>query len=198
MTTSDQVTIKGFNAADGRDEFIHSSQNFAGNIDPNQYWLHRGRSFSFSSVSSVAAGASVSALIRVSSASKPVHLQSIHVDMGGQCEYAMYENPYINVNSIGTGFVPYNMNRTSSYTNPSSFYDSPYFNASSAGTRLDWESSVESSSGNVRATSNFIGSSAIEWILAPGKDYLMRFTNKTAESHLYSGVFVFYEPDVNL
>lgn len=195
MSINPEVVITARNNLSSEESDLRSTFG-ALKVAPTEHErVHAGKMYTFSTVSSIANNATRSALFRISSDSNPIHLRDINILIGGLSEYKFYEAPFIDVNSLGTGMTARRVNRAiTSYSTPNSFYDSPYFNTASAGTLLEWTSSVTSEGGAVKASENTIGTSMVEWVLAPGYDYLATFTNKSGSTQLFSGYFLFYDP----
>jgi len=186
--------MKIWNLALGRPQNLRASYNAAKTITTEHERIHAGKMWHHADVSTLAAGATINTLIAVSSNSE-LHLRSIGFDANvGPCEGYFYEAPVIDVNSLGTGFIPKNLNRRSSNLSVSSFYIDPVIDVNSLGDRIDVVAIVAATGGPIKSISGESASAVTEWILKPGNKYLFRFTNKNGSTGLYNSNITFYEP----
>jgi len=194
MPKSTSFIIKAWNLFKEDEENIRSSFNALKTITTEHERIHQGKMYSYSDISSLAADASTQILFSVASDSS-LHLRKIQMGADvGACEGYLYENPYVDVASLGTGFKPQNLNRESSNISASSFYIDAYLDVNSLGVEIDASAILQATGGNLKSIEGGADSAVVEWILKRGNNYMFKFTNNNAGIALISKHFSFYEP----
>lgn len=114
---------------------------------------------------------------------------------GGDSFVDVYEDPFTDVNSLGTGMVARNRNRTfPDNTVQSSLYSNPFTDVNSLGTPLEYGGVIIGGSGG-NSTGGGSGNDFFEWEFETGRSYLIRLTNKSGGAKLSSNQLNWYQKD---
>jgi hypothetical protein len=110
---------------------------------------------------------------------------------GGQVQVSMWESP--TYGSLGTALVEYNMNRTVTRTAASQLYHTPSITSTNAITLVNGRILPGGTSPTTRVGGGI--RSGGEWILAPGRAYLLRVTNTSGGTIAANVVQEWYEEE---
>lgn len=188
--------VKAFNLFKNDEENIHSSVNAIKTIVSEHERAHAGKMFGYTDVSTLAAGDDLALLIAVPADGEEVHLRSLGIDINvGPCIGGLYEDPYIDPSSLGTGFRPRNTRRSArAYTSTTSFYQGTGFNVNSLGEEIEAAAVVQDTGGTLKTIKGEAEGVFVEWILQPGHTYLGKFNNGNGTTGIYELGLHFYEP----
>lgn len=193
MSDPQPFLIRAFNLFSGRAQNVRASYHSLKTLPVEHERVHAGRAFHYSDVSTLAVAATVDVLFSIASGFE-MHLRdySFKAD-GGPCLARFYEDPFVDVNSLGSQFVPFNLRRSSSNISVHSFHQSPFVDVNSLGTQIDIGGILESTGGPLKSISGEASGLVTEWVLIAGT-YLQRFTNNNGSTVLYNSNMTYYEP----
>jgi hypothetical protein len=151
-----------------------------------QYMVHQGKAFVFTSQFTLAAGATVD-FMGVTGPTSDVHFRNYDVtSLTGPVDTFLYEGT--TYSAAGTPASAVNLNRTSINTPTISIYGSP--TVTSIGTLL----STATSTAGGNKTGDTTGGLPVEWILRPDTAYTLRVHNIDQQDADMTAVMFFYEP----
>jgi len=151
-----------------------------------QYMVHQGKAFVFSSKFTLAADSTID-FMGVTGATSDVHFRNYDItSLTGAVETTFYEG--VTYSAAGTPASALNMNRTSLNAPTISIYGSP--TVTSTGTTL----SVATSTAGGNKTGDTTGALPVEWILKPDTAYMLRVHNLDQQDADMTAVMFFYEP----
>lgn len=154
-------------------------------IDATHEMMHQGRYFTVSGEVSVDSNASASFLLNAPGNSVP-HLRLIGLDASAApVKLFVFEAPTVAAN--GTPLAAVNNNRLSTRVAGLQVFRSPTITAN--GDQLFYKQVPGAKQSGGSGESYFI-----EWILAPGKQYLVRADNVSGGSAVIGYTFEWYEP----
>jgi len=186
--------LRVWNAFKNGEQNVRGSYNALKNISVEHERAHAGRVFYYSDITSLAAGSVDSFLLTVSSGQE-MHLRTIRYEADvGPCEGYLYENPFVNVNSLGTALSLKNCRRDSANIAPCSSYTSPFFDINSAGEQIDSGAIVAATGGPIKSISGQASSAITEWVLKADNRYVYRFKNNNAGTALIVKSILAYDP----
>jgi len=113
---------------------------------------------------------------------------------GGDAIVDIYEDPFTDANSLGTGGQAHNRNRAFPDSHQSSIYFAPFTNVLSLGTTLDDAATIAAGTGG-NSGGGGAGDAFFEWTLVAGCSYLFRLTNRGGAAKIASNELNFYEKD---
>lgn len=189
-----QTLLLAWNEALSSDQNLRASYGAIKTITTDHERIHDGKMLDFTDITTIGAGATTYLLISVNS-SDEVHLRNAEFEINvGPCESYLYRDPYIDVNSLGTGFRFKNLNDTVAYTGAASYYAEPYIDVNSLGEVIESGGVVQTTGGFIRTVHGLANSAVVERVLQPGHNYVLAFTNNNGGTGNLRKSVVYYEP----
>jgi len=187
------VIIKAWNTVLGKDQNIQSSYNMVKTIDADHARIHDGKTFHYSEGFTTLAN-SMQTYLFIPGSDTSMHLRNFGFkSTDGPVHIELRENPFYDVNSLGTQVVPRNMNRGSDNVSSVALYRNPFTNVLSFGGELEHDLIESSAGGPIKASGAGGGSGVTEWVLPNnGNSYLLAFEPTVVTSGSFNGYW--YEP----
>ena len=157
-------------------------------IEAEHSKIHDGLAFALSNINSLTAG-STAYYAFVGVTGYVPHWRLIRLNStGAPFVISLYENPYLNVNSLGTQLTPYNMNRNSSIVSSLTAYLNPVINVNSLGTQLE----AEKTASTAVQGGSLSNPTIFEWIFNNGVNYVLAVKNEDSTTESYGTTFFWY------
>ena len=178
------VVIQGVtDAGNNQTVLIDTRSHALAVIDVTHDALHDGTLFGYSTVQNITGSGNLTFLI-IPSASHLIHF-SYTITTDAEASLDIYEAS--NVSDNGTPVTPLNHDRTSSNLPMSSLFVTPTITSLGPLLTTDRWGAGKQLGGGI--------SPAEEWLLAPGKTYIIRITNQTVSSQYVALDFFWYRHD---
>ncbi|MCK5609667.1 hypothetical protein KAR91_47780 [Candidatus Pacearchaeota archaeon] len=189
-----RALVFAWNVFRDKAEHLNSSFGALKSIVSEHERIHAGRAFMYSHEHFLAPDEIMMHYFLISSESN-VHLRSYDfISDQGPSKVYLYEEPFYDVNSLGTIHVQRNLNRTSINSAQSIVYHDPFYDINSLGEELSLNFQPEATGGPLKSIAGESVAPVTEWILKKGFVYGLRFDNLSVNSTTVVCKFFNYSP----
>jgi len=193
MSVARRVKLMAHNLFFGNEQDIHGSYNAMKMINTEHERIHAGKCWYSQGHGTQTAGATRYMLIRV--ADTELHVRDFGIKTNqGPFTGALYEAPFIDINSLGT-LTPFrNLNRSSVNSCSTLLYNAPFADINSLGEEIDYGTVFETAGGAIKQISGALSTVVVEWVLKPNTDYVAAFVNSSTSDADFTQHILGYEP----